>query len=177
MLFRSSFCATWTFLLLMGIGFLIYHRGNPIVKIRSLPLTVASMLMLHSYCILGQITYPIGPSVPAILAYDIQYFFMALYYPLGIALFQASNLRFLHIAKLQRCYLQPSSIRSGCNGSKTSILCRLRNQSYKFKMMVLISIGMIAQVHVPYAYFVLLDAYTCPDRFVDRNVGIMSQMW
>lgn len=149
-IFYISFCATWTSLVLAGMTFCIVNRHNPIIKIRGLPLSFSAVALLHCYWILAQITYPIGRTMNVILAYDIQYFIMGIYFPLGIALFHASNLRFLHIAKLQKQFTHPA-LRSagGCNGSKTSLLCRLRNLSYTAKVMVFIGIGMVAQVRFP----------------------------
>jgi hypothetical protein len=86
--------------------------------------------------------------MPIVLAYDIQYFFMGTYFPLGIALLQASNVRFLHVAKMQRRYADPSwnPKTEGCNGAGHSWLCRLRNLSYTKKIMAFTSIGMVFQV-------------------------------
>lgn len=145
--FYIGFCCTWTSLVLAGMAFCFVNRHNPILKIRGLPLSFGAIILLHSYWILAQITYPIGRAIPVILAYDIQYFFMGIYFPLGIALFHASNLRFLHIAKLQKQFTHEGlRVTSGCNGAKTSLLCRIRNLSYTKRIMVFIGIGMFAQV-------------------------------
>jgi hypothetical protein len=145
--FFISFASTWTFLVLCGMTFCIVNRNNPILKIRCLPLSFGAMILLHSYWILAQIVYPVGRTIPVILAYDIQYFFMGIYFPLGIALFHASNLRFLHIAKLQKQFTQPEyRVSSGCNGAKSSLLCRIRNMNYTARIMLFIGTGMAAQV-------------------------------
>ncbi|KAF7548506.1 hypothetical protein G7Z17_g7018 [Cylindrodendrum hubeiense] len=144
--FYVSFCAIWSTLVFSGMAFCWFNRHNPILKIRGLPLSFAAITFLHTYWILGQITYPIGGTMPLVLAYDIQYFFMGIWFPLGIALFHASNIRFLHVAKLQKQFTHPD-LRShaGCNGAQTSWLCRLRNMNYSEIVMILIGLGMVLQ--------------------------------
>ncbi|KAJ5658379.1 uncharacterized protein N7484_002028 [Penicillium longicatenatum] len=144
--FYISFCVIWTTLLLAGMTFCLVNRHIPILKVRGLPLSFSAIALLHIYWILGQITYPIGATVPTVLAYDIQYFAMGIYFPLGIALFQASNIRFLHVAKMQKQFLHPE-IRAErkCNDAKSSCLCRLRTMDYMKRTLWLIGIGMLLQ--------------------------------
>ncbi|KAJ3490253.1 hypothetical protein NLG97_g5823 [Lecanicillium saksenae] len=144
-----------------GILFCWINRKSPILKIRGLPLSFSAIILLHSYWILAQITYPIAHTMPIVLAYDIQFFFMGIYFPLGIALFHASNLRFLHIAKLQKQFTHPA-LRlkaSGCNGASTSWLCRLRNMGYTKRVMSFISIGMVIQVLLTVACWFAVKKY------------------
>lgn len=147
-IFYITWAASWTTLVLSGMVFCWINRKSPILKIRGLPLSFGAIILLHSYWILAQITYPIAHTMPLVLAYDIQYFFMGIYFPLGIALFHASNLRFLHIAKLQKQFTHPA-LRlktQGCNGARTSWLCRFRNMGYTKRVMSFISVGMAVQV-------------------------------
>lgn len=146
--FYVAFCATWTTLLLAGMGFLVANRRNPIIRVRGIGLSLTSICFLHCYWILAQVVYPIGQSLPVILAYDIQYFFMGLWFPLGIALFHASNTRFLHVAELQKQFTLARYQRRyhGCNGASTSWLCRLRCMEYQTRILVYIFLGMIVQV-------------------------------
>ncbi|PWY93030.1 hypothetical protein BO94DRAFT_615733 [Aspergillus sclerotioniger CBS 115572] len=145
--FYISLCATWTALLLAGMAFCWFNRRIPMLRVRGLPLSFTAIALLHVYWILGQISYPIGATMPIILAYDVQYFGMGIYFPLGIALFQASNLRFLHVAKMQRqqfVHPEPRTDRR-CNGSDSSWLCRLRNLYYMKRAFLFIGIGMVLQ--------------------------------
>ncbi|OBR04536.1 Integral membrane protein [Colletotrichum higginsianum IMI 349063] len=146
-IFYITFCATWTAIVLAGMAFLWANRANPILKIRGLPLAFGSIIFLHLYWCMAQITYPIGGTMPVVIAYDVQYFVMGIWFPLGIALFHASNSRFLHVAKLQRLHFVGSGahVRRGCNGAKTSWLCRFRNMDYGKRLMIFIWIGIIAQ--------------------------------
>lgn len=131
-----------------GMVFCWFNRHTPVMKIRGMFLSFSAIAFLHAYWILAQITYPIAATIPIVLAYDIQYFFMGIWFPLGIALFHASNCRFLHIAKLQKQFTHSTLQRrvDGCNGGKTSFLCRLRNISYSYRIMIFIGTGMVAQV-------------------------------
>lgn len=145
--FYISWCASWTTTLIAGMAFCWYNRNLPILKIRGLPLSFFAIGFLHMYWILAQLVYPIGQTMPLVLAYDIQYFFMGLWFPLGVALFHASNLRFLHVARLQKQFTGPAHrVKSGCNGAKTSWLCRLRNMDHTTRSIMFIALGMIMQV-------------------------------
>ncbi|TDZ25659.1 hypothetical protein Cob_v001260 [Colletotrichum orbiculare MAFF 240422] len=149
--FYISFCAAWTALVLAGMVFCWINRSSPILKLRGLPLSFTAISFLHIYWILAQITYTVGVTMPVVLAYDIQYFAMGTWFPLGIALFHASNSRFLHVAKLQKLHFTGRGDgsrrgRTGCDGAKTSWLCRFRNMDYSKRVMIFIGIGMVAQV-------------------------------
>ncbi|KAF5608148.1 GPCR type [Fusarium pseudoanthophilum] len=102
--FYIDFCVVWTLLVLFGMVFCWKNRNNPLLRLRGLLLSFSAIVLLHIYWILGQIVYTVGPTIPVVLAYDIQYFFMGIWFPLGIALFHASNSRLLHVAKLQKKY-------------------------------------------------------------------------
>ncbi|OAA80940.1 Regulator of G protein signaling superfamily [Akanthomyces lecanii RCEF 1005] len=160
-IFYITWAASWTTLVLSGMVFCWINRKSPILKIRGLPLSFGAIILLHSYWILAQITYPIAHTMPLVLAYDIQYFFMGIYFPLGIALFHASNLRFLHIAKLQKQFTHPA-LRlkaQGCNGASTSWLCRFRNMGYTKRVMAFISVGMAVQVFLTLACWFAVKKY------------------
>ncbi|KAL0938601.1 uncharacterized protein CTRU02_205211 [Colletotrichum truncatum] len=149
--FYIAFCATWTALVIAGMVFCWVNRNSPVLKWRGLPLSFTAITCLHMYWILAQITYPVGGTMPVVLAYDIQYFVMGTWFPLGIALFHASNSRFLHVAKLQRLHFTGNVEgsrrgRTGCDGAKSSWLCRLRNMDYSKRIMIFIGLGMVAQV-------------------------------
>ncbi|OTA98559.1 hypothetical protein M426DRAFT_69568 [Hypoxylon sp. CI-4A] len=146
--FYVAFCATWTFLLLVGVVFLLVNRKDPILKVRGIGLTLTAVLFLHVYWVLAQITYPIGLTMPVLTAFDVQYFFMGIWFPLGMATFHASNTRFLYVAQRQKKYAKSPYARrkKGCNGADTSWLCRLRNLDYPTRILIWIGLGMIVQV-------------------------------
>ncbi|KAJ3546864.1 hypothetical protein NM208_g1792 [Fusarium decemcellulare] len=184
--FYVSFCVTWTTLVFGGMAFCWVNRRNPILRLRGLPLSFAAIAFLHLYWILGQITYPVGATMPIVLAYDVQYFFMGIWFPLGIALFHASNSRFLHVAKLQKQFTSPYLRgRVGCNGSRGSWLCRLRNLDYTKRIMIFIGFGMVIQVLLTVGMWLACRKYhptygipgtelrgaTLPEQLVDLGRG------
>ena len=77
-------------------------------------------------------------------AYDVQYFFMGIWLPLGIALFHASNSRFLHYAKSQKRFAEGGKRKKDCSG--TSWLCRLSSMDYSNRILIYIGAGMVFQV-------------------------------
>ncbi|KAL6789711.1 putative GprK-type G-protein coupled receptor protein [Trichoderma sp. SZMC 28012] len=184
--FYISWCASWTTFLITGMVFCWYNRNLPVLKIRGLLLSFSAIAFLHIYWILAQITYPIGATMPLVLAYDIQYFFMSLWFPLGVALFHASNLRFLRVARLQKQFTHPSRrVEPDCNGAKTSWLCRLRNMDHTKRALLFIGLGMIVQVLLTVGMWVACRKYhptfgipgtelrgaTIPEQLVDLGRG------
>jgi hypothetical protein len=148
-IFYVVFCAIWTTLVTGGMVFLWTNRRYPLLKIRGLPLSFVAIVLLHAYWVLGQFIYPVGQTIPIVLVYDFQYFFMGLWYPLGIALFHASNSRFLYIAMLQKQFACPDLQRKPVhNGVATSWLCRLRNIAYPTRVLIYIGFGMVVQVNM-----------------------------
>ncbi|KAL6864581.1 putative GprK-type G-protein coupled receptor protein [Trichoderma novae-zelandiae] len=185
-IFYLSWCVSWTTLVLAGMLFCWLNRSLPVLKIRGLPLSFSAIAFLHIYWVLAQITYPVGRTLPLVLAYDVQYFFMSLWFPLGVALFHASNLRFLRVAQLQKQFTHPARrVESGCNGGKASWLCRLRNYDYTKRSMLFIGLGMGVQLLLTVGMWVACRKYhptfgipgtelrgtTIPEQVVDLGRG------
>jgi hypothetical protein len=156
--FYIAFAATWTAIVVAGMAFCWYNRHLPILRVRNLPLAFSGIIFLQLYWIMAQITYPIGATMPIVIAYDVQYFVMGTWFPLGIALFHASNLRFLQVARLQRQFANPDlKRRRGYNGvQSSSIFYRIRNMTYDTKVMVSIIVGLVIQV-IPVSRHLLLS--------------------
>lgn len=136
-IFYISFCAIWTTIVLGGMAFCWYHRHMHILRIRGLPLAFGSIISLHAYWILAQLTYPIGGTMPVLIAYDTQYFVMGIWFPLGMALFHAANMRFLDVAKSQRQYIDYDMAVG---------FSRISRSNYASKRMWCIAFGMVVQV-------------------------------
>ncbi|KAL6877711.1 putative GprK-type G-protein coupled receptor protein [Trichoderma longibrachiatum] len=160
-IFYISWCASWTALVLAGMAFCWLNRDIPVLKIRGLPLSFCAIALLHLYWILAQITYPVGRTLPVVLAYDVQYFFMSLWFPLGVALFHASNLRFLRVAQLQRQFTTHPAVRRvepGCGG-KASWLRRLRGYDHTKRSLLFIGLGMVVQFMLTIGMWVACRKY------------------
>lgn len=87
--------------------------------------------------------------IGAIMPEDAEYWIMGTYLPCGIALFHASNSRFLHVAKHQRKYADrsgqhldgpPNSVR------EVGVASRFRRLQYTTRTLVLTSIAILLQV-------------------------------
>ena len=98
--FYLTIVLIWTVLVVCAMGFLIHHRDDPIVRTRGLYLTLGAVCCLHPYWALGHLVVPVLPMVQIAVMFNLQYFFMGLWLPIGIGLFQAANLRFLFVARL-----------------------------------------------------------------------------
>lgn len=100
---------------------------------------------------MGQAAYPLGATMSVVTAYEIQYFVMGTWFPLGIALFHAANLRFLRVAELQKQFEATRPVRrmrpsEGRCGSRVSWMGRWRNAKYDDKIFALIGMGIVFQV-------------------------------
>jgi fatty acid desaturase len=145
-IFYVVFCSIWTTIVVAGMAFCWYNRHLPILKVRALPLSFVAVIFLHLYWIMAQITYPIAGTIPVVIAYDVQYFVMGTWFPLGIALFHAANLQFLRVAKLQRQFTHPDLQGRIGYGASSSILGRIRKMDYNTKVMTFISTGVVIPV-------------------------------
>ena len=175
-IFFISYGSAWTAIVMAGMAFCLYNRHLPSLRVRGLPLSFLAITFLHLYWIMAQITYPVGRTMPAVIAYDIQYFVMGMWFPLGIALFHAANLRFLRVAKLQKQFTHPDLRRKrGCNGSKTSWLCRLRNLDYTTKVMSFIATGMVVQVGTPQVLACRRISHLCSRSYFVSACGLPAR--
>ncbi|KAK8041403.1 hypothetical protein PG994_014410 [Apiospora phragmitis] len=84
----------WTLLVLAGIAFLVRHRRLP------------AIVILHLYAASCLLAYMIGPLIPC----DAQFWVMSIYLPFGMALLQAANSQFQHVATQQRKFAQFSTL-------------------------------------------------------------------
>ncbi|TPX12655.1 uncharacterized protein E0L32_000832 [Thyridium curvatum] len=90
-IFWIVYALTWTCFLAAGMVFLLRRRDMPMLRIRGLPLSFAAVALLHCYWGAGQTAYVYG----SLMSSKIEYWVMGIWLPFGIALFHASNSRFL----------------------------------------------------------------------------------
>ncbi|GAB1309847.1 RGS domain-containing protein [Madurella fahalii] len=138
--------AVWTLLLVSGMTFLYKKRDTPTLRIRGLSLTFAGIILLHLYWITVQLGYSVGPLAPPVA----EFWIMSIWYPFGIALFQAGNSQFLHVAKAQSRFARPPSQMSTRYDEKrlprnASWLERLRRMDYSKRMFMFVTLGMLIQ--------------------------------
>lgn len=92
-----ALATAWTTILAGGMVFLIINRGLPFLRIRSIPLAVSAVALLHVYWVLCLLAYVFNGHFPCAT----EFWIMSIYLPLGVALYQATNTQLLHIAALQ----------------------------------------------------------------------------
>ncbi|KAK7716944.1 hypothetical protein SLS63_010844 [Diaporthe eres] len=140
-IFWVSWCGVWTLLVGTGMGFLWYRRDTPLLRIRGLNLSFAAIGFLHTYWMAVQMAYIADPFPP-----KAEYWIMGIYLPFGIALFHASNTRFLYIARQQRRRFVRKSYQHGGQPTPTTVFGRFQQLSHTRKMLVVIGLGMVLQV-------------------------------
>lgn len=102
----NALTIAWTVILLAGMVFLYRHRKLPFLRIRRLPLVYSAVVLLHLYGVASMIAFTIGSLIPC----DAQFWIMSIYLPFGMAMLQAANSQFLHVASQQRRYARVTSL-------------------------------------------------------------------
>lgn len=141
----ACWACIWTIVVALGIAYLIARRNTPILRIRGLGLSISAVIFLHLYWTSVQFGTMVGSLLPG----NAEYWIMGTYLPCGIALYHASNSRFLHVAKLQKKYVQldGSSMDSTTTWKrKGGLINRFRRLDYTTKILSFVGIAMFIQV-------------------------------
>ncbi|KAK4233877.1 hypothetical protein C8A03DRAFT_38379 [Achaetomium macrosporum] len=151
-----TFAAAWTILLASGMIFLYGKRNTPTLRLRGLPLTFAGIVFLHLYWLSVQIVYTVGPLAPEMA----EFWIMSIWYPFGIALFQAGNSQFFHVAKAQSRFARPpSQMKTRYDEKqlprKAAWLQRMRRMDYSKRMLMFVTIGMALQLLIVVVVFMI----------------------
>ena len=77
--------------------FLWVFRGHPVVKMRNVPLVLASLILLHIFTFMVMVVYTLNGSFPC----QVEFWIMNIYLPIGIGLFQAQNQQLLIVSRRQ----------------------------------------------------------------------------
>ncbi|KAJ5102779.1 hypothetical protein N7532_003308 [Penicillium argentinense] len=148
----------WTTAVGLGMWFLIRRRNSPILRIRGLGLSLSAVVLLHIYWILVQLGLMYGALAPG----DAEFWIMGLYLPCGISLFHASNSRFLHVAKLQKKYVDGGKRLLSSSPEpkgKGSLLTRFQNLAYNTRILILVGAGMLLQISLTVLMWVISRKY------------------
>lgn len=133
----------WTFIVAGGMVFLWRRRDMPMLRIRDLPVSFAAIILLHIYWGAIQTGYVYFP----LFTPEGEFWIMSLYFPFGIALFHASNSRFLHVAKQQKeLFASDEKMPSKSRVRPGSLLGRFQALDYSKKILVTVGLGMVVQV-------------------------------
>ena len=95
--FYVAVAITWTTALLAGSIFLIFNRHEQCIRIRNLRLVLSTVACLHVYWILCMVSYSMGGKNVCVA----EYWIMSIYFPVGIALFQANSMQLLNVFGVQ----------------------------------------------------------------------------
>ncbi|KAH8661152.1 hypothetical protein BGZ61DRAFT_432911 [Ilyonectria robusta] len=151
-IFWIAFTFAWTFMLAGGMYFLWRRRDMPLLRIRGLPLSFAAIILLHLYWGAVQTGYVYFPLATP----ELEFWVMSTYLPFGIALFHASNSRFLHVAKTQKELFAMEKDPSKTQRSKPSSLKgRFQSLDYTKKILVLVGAGMAFQLFLTIFMFLI----------------------
>ena len=136
------FITLYSIVFYAACGLVWHNRSIPVIKMRSVGLSILSLLVLHIYVVLVFLVYPLNGYWPC----DVEYWVMAMYLPIGIGLFQAQNQQLLIVSRgQQRLLLEPLAFKPLGRGWS-----RLRfwwsEQSYKRRAVTYVVIGGVIQV-------------------------------
>lgn len=143
----------WTSVLVLGLAFLYRHRRLPFLQIRKLPLVFTAIIVLHGYGFICTLGLTVGQVVPC----DAQFWIMSVYLPVGMALLQAANSQFLHVAGQQRKFAKFNNLEEyGLSEKHRPVdptlswwrrsIEKLRRLDKTTQILVYIGIGMIVEV-------------------------------
>lgn len=148
-IFWITFATVCTVALASAMAFLFIKRSTPILRIRGLPLSFGAVFWLHMYWIAVETGYVYGPLMPVV----VEFWIMGLWLPFGIALFHASNSRFLYVANAQKKYArrttEPYRIftrRPGRISLRESAKLWWKQLDYTNKVLSLVATGMTLHV-------------------------------
>ncbi|EGC49837.1 conserved hypothetical protein [Histoplasma capsulatum var. duboisii H88] len=150
-IFYVIFDIVWTLLVMTGLIWLWSNRAIPSVRMRNVPLAICSVLFLHGYGGFYILVYPLK----GITSCRLEFWLMCGVLPVGIALFQATNVQLLSVATLQQRFIRddgtfdeptPQEIRCPFNKLK----CWWTHLSWARQTMFAIAIGMFIEIHLTY---------------------------
>lgn len=157
-IFYLTFAAVWTCGLFGGMAYLWTKRNTQILRIRGLPISFAGILLMHVYWLCVVTGYTYAP----LMAEVIEYWIMGLWLPLGIAMFHASNTRFLYVANAQKKYAKRSTEpyriftrRPGRISLRESVKVWWEQLDYSNKTLATVAVGMSLQVTLTVFMFLI----------------------
>lgn len=141
-----SFIGLCSALLVLGVAVLLYYRQLDFIRIRNIPLMISSVLMIHVYLIFACLTYPLNGTFPC----NLEFWIMSVYFPTGVALYQAYNMQLLSLSVLQKqLLLQPAKFLNKLAPPRRTVT-GLRVEWSRYSLLartyLLIGIGVVIQV-------------------------------
>lgn len=150
--FYVSVAIIWTSAILAGFAYLIVNRHEQCIRIRNLPLALSAVTCLHIYWILCMVAYSMSGTYPCAA----EYWIMSIYFPLGIALFQANSMQLLSVFGIQEKLLytahepfRPNFVAPSKSPNRPLFRWRQLNLVQRTEMGI--AVGMVVQVSTFYA--------------------------
>ncbi|KAG5999274.1 hypothetical protein E4U54_001960 [Claviceps lovelessii] len=141
-IFWVTFAISWTVILFSAMTFLWCKRDMPILNVRGLSLSFAAITLLHVYWFCVTTGYVYGPLMPEVA----EFWIMGIWLPFGVALFHASNTRFLYVANAQKQYIN-KRVQTGYFGQRPRIrktlVARWQMLAYTKKVLIIVGLGMV----------------------------------
>ncbi|KAF4504132.1 hypothetical protein G6O67_008743 [Ophiocordyceps sinensis] len=151
-IFWICWTCIWTALVVAGMSYLIARRNTPLLRIRGLVLSLSAITLLHLYWMSVQLGLILGPMAPAVA----EFWIMGIYFPFGIALFHASNSRFLHVAQAQKKYARHGVAKKPSGPRRRGgILGLFRRLDYTSKILCVVGLGMLFQLFITILMYVV----------------------
>jgi hypothetical protein len=153
----TCWAGAWTAVVASGMAYLIAHRKTSTLRIRGIGLSLSAVALLHVYWTVVQF----GTMIGAVMPEDAEYWIMGTYLPCGIALFHASNSRFLQVARRQQKYADRSGrvLDSPPDLEReVGVVSRFRRLHYTTRTLILTSIAILLQVRCSRPFPVSGDA-------------------
>ncbi|KAJ5166198.1 uncharacterized protein N7482_004979 [Penicillium canariense] len=149
----------WTVAVALGMAYLVIHRSSTPLRIRGLGLSLSAVVLLHLYWISVQLELLLGTLAPG----DAEFWVMGTLLPCGIALFHASNSRFIHVANLQKKYARHSSRHVGLPSGnvnfsskiKGGLIRRFRRLDYTTRSLIAVGIAMLVQIFLTVLMYII----------------------
>jgi hypothetical protein len=148
-----AFASAWTIVLIGAMLFLHRHRQLPFLQNRKLPLLFTAIVLLHIYAASCFVGFTIGPVIPC----DAQFWVMSIYLPFGMALLQAANTQFLHVAGQQKKFANFGRLEDNALSGKSApvdpnlswwkkILFRIEKADRTSRIVIYIMLAMVVEV-------------------------------
>ncbi|KAL5333691.1 hypothetical protein BJX70DRAFT_48018 [Aspergillus crustosus] len=154
----ATYGCVWTFAVAGGMAFLISRRNSPILRVRSLGLSLSAISFLHLYWFSVQWGSMMGALMPG----DAQFWIMGTWLPCGLALFHGSNTHFLHVAKLQKKYAKYSFLIDSTPAVKRrrgGLIGRFQALEYTVRVVILCVIAMVVQIFLTVLMWLISRKY------------------
>ncbi|KAF7193423.1 hypothetical protein HII31_05203 [Pseudocercospora fuligena] len=138
----AGFIIAWTAILFAGIAWMIRNRNLPLVRMRNVPVAIASVIFLHVYLVKILLAYTTNGHFLC----SAEFWIMSIYLPFGIALFQANLAQLYSISEQQKKLLSSAASVSSLLSRRSRNPLKIWNSlSQLKKTYVYIGLGMLIQ--------------------------------